>query len=68
MLNIGKWFGYAYENKTATYTYKSGTTLMSPDEYIMVEIRNPSDKKPDAYKSINSSSVRFQKTTNLTAN
>jgi hypothetical protein len=59
MLNIGKWFGYTYENKTAII--KTGTTLMSPDEYIIVEIRNPSNKKPDAYKSINASSVRVLK-------
>lgn len=62
MLNIGKWFGYNYENKTAV----SATSLPTQDE-IRTQLRNPIETKPDGYKNSQSSSIRFLPNTNLTA-
>lgn len=58
MLNIGRWLGYTYENKTAT--------LPTQDE-IRSQLRNPIESKPTGYKNINSSAIRFHQNTNLTA-
>lgn len=61
MLNIGKWLGYTYENKTAMTI-----GALSQDE-LRSQLRNPIEKKPDGYKNVNSSAIRFQPATNLTA-
>ena len=61
MLNIGKWLGYAYDNKTAT-----AIGLLNQDE-ISSKLRCPIERKPDGYKNINSSAIRFLPNTNLTA-
>lgn len=65
MLNIGKWFGYNYENKSAVNPVS--IPLPSQDE-IRSQLRNPIERKPDAYKSSQSSGARFLQNTNLTAN
>lgn len=58
MNNVGKWFGYNYENKNAI-------SIMSQEE-IQVKLRTIPEKKPFAYKNINSSSIRLHQNTNLT--
>lgn len=57
MDNVGKWFGYNYENKTAI-------PIIS-QEKIQVKLRTIPEK-PFAYKNINSSSIRLHQNTNLT--
>lgn len=64
MLNIGKWFGYNYENKSAVNPV--AVPLPSQDE-IRSQLRNPNETKPDGYKNSQSSSIRFLPSTNLTA-
>lgn len=58
MLNVGKWFGYNYENKNAI-------PIMSQED-LRTQLRYIPEKKPDAYKNINNSSIRFPQNTNLT--
>lgn len=60
MLNIGKWFGYNYESKVAT-------PIMSQDD-LRTQLRNPNERKPDGYKNINTSALRFPPITNLNRN
>ena len=64
MLNIGKWLGYNYENKSAVNLV--ATPLPTQDE-IRSQLRNPIETKPDGYKNSQSSSIRFLPNTNLTA-
>jgi hypothetical protein len=61
MLNIGRWLGQAYENKTAI-----AIGVLKQDE-ISSQLRCPIEKKPSGYKNINSSAIRFLPNTNLTA-
>ena len=58
--NISKWFGYNYENKSAI-------NVSTNEEQIRSQPKKPLEKKPDGYKSINSSemTVRFLPNTNL---
>ena len=58
MLNIGKWLGYTYENKNAV---PIGVIPQPTQDEIRSQIR-----KPDAYKSCQSSSARFLQNANQT--
>lgn len=64
MLNIGKWFGYTYENKNAV---PIGVIPQLTQDEIRRQLRYPIESKPDGYKSSQSSSVRFLENTNLNA-
>lgn len=65
LVNIGKWFGYNYENKSAVDI--TSTPIPTQDE-IRSQLRNPIEKKPDGYKNTQSSGIRFLQNTNLSAN
>jgi hypothetical protein len=51
--DVGKWRGQNYENKTATPIIKQ--------EQLRTELHAVKYTKPSAYKSINASSLQFNK-------
>ena len=57
----GKWKGDGISN---------ANSIVIPiyQDQLRSQLRNPIEKKPASYKSINSSSVRFLQNANLTAN
>ena len=51
LVSIGKWLGYNYDNKSAI-------NIVKPQDEIRFQ-ENSQYSKPDGYKNVNSSSVRF---------
>lgn len=61
MYHLKNWLGYTYAHTIATPT----PVIPPTQDELRKELRFPLEKKPDAYKNINSSSIRV---TNYTEN